>query len=62
MLVRGLGWLVPRLDLYSEMLPVLEGSGWSAGQMAWGALYAALYAGACLCLATVILQRREFTL
>lgn len=61
-MVRGLGWLVPRLDLYSEMLPVLEGAGWSAGQVVWGALYAALYAGACLCLATVILQRREFTL
>jgi ABC-type transport system involved in multi-copper enzyme maturation permease subunit len=61
-LVRGLGWLVPRLDLYSEMLPVLEGTGWTAGQMGWGLLYATLYAGACLCLATVIMQRREFTL
>lgn len=61
-LVRGLGWILPRLDLYAEMLPVLEGSGWNPGQMAWGALYATLYAAACLCLATVILQRREFTL
>lgn len=61
-LVRALGWLVPRLDLYSEMLPVLEGTGWTAGQMGWGLLYATFYAGACLCLATVIMQRREFTL
>ncbi|MCA9726702.1 MAG: ABC transporter permease [Candidatus Eisenbacteria bacterium] len=61
-LVRTLGWILPRLDLYSEMLPVLDGSGWTPIQMGWCVLYALLYGGACLCLATVVLQRREFTL
>lgn len=61
-LLRALSWIVPRLDLYADAWPVLAQTGWSAAQMLWGLLYAALYASACLVLATLVLRRRELAL
>jgi len=60
--VEGLRWILPRLDLYGEMLPVLSGGGWSAEQIALAVAYGILYASACLLLAGVVLTRRELAL
>lgn len=61
-LLRVASWIVPRLDLYGEMLPVLQNTGWTAAQYGWGIAYAAVYATAALTLASAILERREFHL
>lgn len=60
--VDGLRWILPRLDLYGEMLPVLTGTGWTAAQLGLGALYGLVYATACLVLAGLVLQKRELAL
>lgn len=61
-LLRTVSWFVPRLDLYGEMLPVLQNTGWTAAQYGWGMAYAFIYATASLILAGVILERRDFHL
>ena len=55
-------WIVPRLDLYDDILPVLQGIHYPACQMIYGCLYAVLYSAAALLLAAVVLSRRELTL
>lgn len=55
-------WLIPRLDLYSQMLPVLRGDPWGAGQCFYAVGYAAAYSAACLTLAATVLSRRELSL
>ena len=60
--VEGLRWVLPRLDLYGEMLPVLSSAGWSGAQLGLAVAYASLYASACLLLAGVVLSRRELAL
>lgn len=59
-LIRIASWIVPRLDLYGDILPVLRGDAYPASHLGYGLLYAALYAGAALTLASVALTRREF--
>lgn len=61
-LIRIASWIVPRLDLYGDILPVLQGGAYPAAQLWYGALYAVLYAGAALTIASVALSRREFAL
>lgn len=60
--VKAFSFLLPRLDLYGEMLPVLSGTGWTAAQLGWGVGYAFVYSAAALTLAGVILERRDFQL
>jgi len=60
--LRAVSWIVPRLDLYGEMLPVLQDTGWTAVQYGWGIAYAVIYATAALTLAGVVLERRDFHL
>lgn len=55
-------WIVPRLDLYADVVPVVQGVAYPAAQMVFGGLYAVAYALAALTLASVILSRREFSL
>lgn len=61
-LVEALRFLLPRLDLYGEMLPVLGGAGWTASQLGLALSYGIVYATACLILAGVVLARRELAL
>ncbi|MCA9757021.1 MAG: ABC transporter permease [Candidatus Eisenbacteria bacterium] len=60
--VEGLRWILPRLDLYGELLPVLSGTGWSETQLGLAVAYGTVYGTACLLLAGVILTRRELAL
>ncbi len=55
------GWIVPRLDLYHDILPVLDGRGYPAVQLLYGAAYAATYATGALVGASLALRRRELT-
>jgi ABC-type transport system involved in multi-copper enzyme maturation permease subunit len=57
--IRAVGWVVPRLDLYHDILPVLGGHGYPAGQLLLGAAYAVAYATAALVGASLVLRRRE---
>ena len=57
--IQAVGWIVPRLDLYHDILPVLDGRGYPAGQLLIGAAYAAAYATAALVGASLVLRRRE---
>jgi ABC-type transport system involved in multi-copper enzyme maturation permease subunit len=61
-LLRCLYWIVPRLDLYHDTLPILRGEAYPAIHLLWGAAYAAIYAAAALLGATLALRRREFPL
>jgi hypothetical protein len=57
--IHAVGWVVPRLDLYHDILPVLDGRGYPAAQLLFGAAYAAAYAAAALVGASLVLRRRE---
>lgn len=57
--VHAAGWVVPRLDLYHDILPVLDGRGYPAGQLLLAFAYAATYAAASLVGASLVLSRRE---
>jgi ABC-type Na+ efflux pump permease subunit len=57
--IHAVGWVVPRLDLYHDILPVLDGRSYPAGQLLLGAVYAAAYATAALVGASLVLRRRE---
>jgi hypothetical protein len=57
--IHAVGWVVPRLDLYHDILPVLDGRGYPAAQLLFGAAYAATYATAALVGAALVLRRRE---
>ena len=61
-LVKGISWVVPRLDLFHGTAPVLQNSSWPASHLVWALGYAGLYAAACLVFASLILSRREFHL
>lgn len=61
-LVTAVFWIVPRLDLYHDILPVLAGAAFTPAQIGWGLLYALTYAGAALLAAALVLRRREFSL
>ncbi len=60
--IEGVSWIVPRLDLFNETLPVLAGTGWTGQEILLGLAYGLTYTLACLLLAGVILEKREFTL
>jgi ABC-type transport system involved in multi-copper enzyme maturation permease subunit len=60
--VRVLTWLVPRLDLYGDILPVHQGVAYPAAEILFAFFYAAAYATAALLLASVVLSRRELAL
>jgi len=60
--VEALSWVVPRLYLFADTLPVLAGTGYPADRLAWAAIYAFGYAGAALVGAALLLRRREFSL
>lgn len=55
-------WIVPRLDLYHDIVPVAAGTAYPPGMLLWGCAYGLLYAGAALIGATVVLSRRELSL
>jgi ABC-type transport system involved in multi-copper enzyme maturation permease subunit len=55
-------WVLPRLDLYSDVVPVAQGVPYPAAQLVYGFLYACAYVGAALTLASFILSRRELAL
>ncbi len=57
--IRAVGWVVPRLDLYHDILPVLGGHAYPASQLLLGAAYAIAYATAVLVGASLVLRRRE---
>lgn len=57
--IHAVGWVVPRLGLYHDILPVLEGRGYPAGQIVLGGAYAVAYAAAALVGASLVLRRRE---
>jgi Cu-processing system permease protein len=57
--IRAVGWIVPRLDLYHDILPVLDGHGYPANQLLLGGAYAVVYATAALVGASLVLRHRE---
>jgi hypothetical protein len=57
--IRAVGWVVPRLDLYHDILPVLGGHDYPTPQLLLGAAYAVAYATAALAAASLVLRRRE---
>lgn len=61
-LVRGLFWIVPRLDLFHDILPVLAGTSYEPARLLWGGLYAVAYAACALLAAALVLRRRELAL
>jgi ABC-type transport system involved in multi-copper enzyme maturation permease subunit len=54
--------IVPRLDLYNDILPVLHQEMYPATQLSYGLLYAVCYATAALLGAALVLARRELAL
>ncbi len=61
-LAAAAAWVVPRLDLYGDVAPVLHGVAYPPAQLGWAACYAVLYATTALLAAALVLVRREFTL
>jgi ABC-type transport system involved in multi-copper enzyme maturation permease subunit len=55
-------WIVPRFDLFTDILPVAQGLSYPAAQLGFAFLYAGAYAGAALTLASLALNRRELAL
>jgi len=55
-------WVVPRLDLYHDIVPVAAGTSYPLAALGWGTAYGMLYGGAALVGAAVVLARRELTL
>ena len=60
--VSAVTWIVPRLDLYHDAWPVLSMSTYSLESLALALGYAGIYAGTCLIVAALVLERRELAL
>jgi ABC-type transport system involved in multi-copper enzyme maturation permease subunit len=58
-LIEAASWLVPRLDLYGDTMPLLDGGHYAPAEMLYGLLHALTYSAACLVVASWALSRRE---